>query len=796
MRYIKDLNTLEDMVTSLFVHIERKDVEMPIWVDPIYKEEQLATKTIVVPVKDVRELFINFLINDQRLNYKSMPTEYLNAIFNHKSISAILCMRGWVNGFLACNVIEARGIEYYEIIMDLTDIGLDYVDAIIKVIFQYVNMLKLRGPLEWIHEETKLINALEFQYKDNEPPLNYVTMLTPQMIRYNLNDVLIAKHLIEEWKPDLITELLSYFKPDNMRVTVISKTFQGQTNAEDKYYGTPFAVSKIPMETINFWLEDDICEALIMPSKNKYVASNFALVPIEIHKEPEIPKIFYNSSILRCWLKIDTEFRLPKAYVSVDFFSPIVAVDPFNCNIMDIFMRLFNEDFSKHIYNASRAKLHLKLKSSIHGFNFVLYGFNQMINKLLKRIIERLLTFTIDSQRLEIIKEEKIRKLKNIETENPYRSATRYSSMILSETSWSPRELLKSIGGIGVDSVRDFMNNFWSHLYIESLMYGNLDRRMAVILINLLEKPFLNLKGFRPLLSRELIRSREVEMGDGENKLYERTTKFHSCSGVQVNLQCGIQNINNNVVVSLFNQIIEESCYNILRTQEQLGYVVTSIIRKSNGVLYFCIIVQSDYNPIFVHTRIEHYLSSVESLLNNLTDEEFLKHKESLATKLLEKPKGMFEQAIIYSSDIIDQCYIFKAVEFEVKILTSITKADIIEFYQQKINLSGPKRRMLSVYIRSTLNPKPDECSTLSSSDINLFITSKIQKIDDINEFKKSHRLYPAPGKLIARYKKVNVLIFEWFHTNCIVTTVCLYFEDYAPLSKVEHLLMTRLARI
>lgn len=43
-------------------------------------------------------------------------------------------------------------------------------------------MLKLRGPQEWFHEETKLINSLEFQYKDNEPPLNYVTMLTPQMI--------------------------------------------------------------------------------------------------------------------------------------------------------------------------------------------------------------------------------------------------------------------------------------------------------------------------------------------------------------------------------------------------------------------------------------------------------------------------------------------------------------------------------------------------------------------------------------------------------------------------------------
>lgn len=70
------MNTLEDMVSSLFVNIERKDVEMPIWVDPIYKEEQLATKTIVVPVKDVRELYIDFLINDQQPNYKSMVNTF------------------------------------------------------------------------------------------------------------------------------------------------------------------------------------------------------------------------------------------------------------------------------------------------------------------------------------------------------------------------------------------------------------------------------------------------------------------------------------------------------------------------------------------------------------------------------------------------------------------------------------------------------------------------------------------------------------------------------------------------
>lgn len=60
----------------------------------------------------------------------------MDAIFSHTNISAILCMRGWTNGFLATRVFEARGIEYYTIIMELTEMGLDYVDAIIKVIFQ------------------------------------------------------------------------------------------------------------------------------------------------------------------------------------------------------------------------------------------------------------------------------------------------------------------------------------------------------------------------------------------------------------------------------------------------------------------------------------------------------------------------------------------------------------------------------------------------------------------------------------------------------------------------------------
>lgn len=34
------------------------------------------------------------------------------------------------------------------------------------------------------------------------------------------------------------------------RVTVVSKVFQNKTDTADKYYGTPYTISKIPIETL------------------------------------------------------------------------------------------------------------------------------------------------------------------------------------------------------------------------------------------------------------------------------------------------------------------------------------------------------------------------------------------------------------------------------------------------------------------------------------------------------------------------------------------------------------------
>lgn len=53
----------------------------------------------------------------------------------------------------------------------------------------------------------------------------------------------------------------------------------------------------------------------------------------------------------------------------------------------------------------------------------------------------------------------------------------------------------------------------------------------------------------------------------GEEALYETTSDHHSSSCVYIHLQCGVQSTLNNMIISLFNEIIKESCFNTLRTQ-------------------------------------------------------------------------------------------------------------------------------------------------------------------------------------------------------------------------------------
>ena len=96
------------------------------------------------------------------------------------------------------------------------------------------------------------------------------------------------------------------------------------------------------------------------------------------------------------------------------------------------------------------------------------------------------------------------------------------------------------------------------------------------------------------------------------NYVYLKKNVIHKTAGIEVYYQCGPQNSHDNALVELFCQVINEASFNVLRTQEQLGYIVASGVRNFGGAQGVRIVIQSDKSPNFLDERIENFIKLTE----------------------------------------------------------------------------------------------------------------------------------------------------------------------------------------
>ena len=222
-----------------------------------------------------------------------------------------------------------------------------------------------------------------------------------------------------------------------------------------------------------------------------------------------------------------------------------------------------------------------------------------------------------------------------------------------------------------MEAVTDFIPRLLSTLHVECLVFGNCTPEQARTLFSGVVTKLRSDCSSRPLLPSQLYKDREVELRDRWS-VYTTTNTVHRSSCIENYYQCGMQDTRQNMLLELVSQIINESCYNQLRTKEQLGYIVFSGVRRSNGAQGLRVIVQSDRHPEYLDERIESYLGGAVSTLEEMEAEEFSQHVEALAHKRLEKPKKLGVRNGRYWSEILSQHFNFNRDQIEV--INSIVK--------------------------------------------------------------------------------------------------------------------------
>ncbi|XP_065350636.1 insulin-degrading enzyme-like [Cloeon dipterum] len=738
------LDELQDTAVNLFGTIENKKVALPKWPGNPFGQEQLQKKGLAVPIKDWRSLSVIFPIPDMKQHYKAGPNRYLSRLIGHESSGSLLSAlkkRGWSSHLNAGCRSVARDISFFAVNVDLTEKGLENVDNIVDLIFQYINLLRQEDPKEWIFKEYVEITNMSFLFKDKESPRDYVVDLVEDLLNYPIDDVLTVGYLLSEWKPDLINQVMEKLTPDNCRIRIVSKEFESIADQTEKWYGTKYKIEDIPSELIEKWKNAKPIEELKLPKKNEFIPSSFDILPND-DNPPKYPAIIHETQFVRVWHKKDDEFLLPKSNLIIGLTSPFAYVDPLRVHFTAIYLYLVDDALTEYSYDASLASLQFGVVSSEYGLMVLIAGFNDKLDILLTKVLDTLINLEVDEKRYEIFKESYERNLKNFAAEQPYTHAGHYLGACLVEKRWLYTELLEATKYLSFDGLNKFIKDeFFSMMHIECLFHGNVNKAEAQKLIKLIESKLP--KNVMPLFPQHLLLYRDMKLEDGSNYVYEVTNETHKTSCVDVLLQCPPKCTESNILLELFVQIASEPCYNELRTKEQLGYIVELTLSYNGTGQGVRILVQSDKHPIYVDHKIEEFLLNMKSLLEKMSDEEFERHKEALAVLWLEKPKKMIQLTDLFCVEISNQTYCFDRDNIEVDFLKSITKDDVIKFYNDHIHAEGAKRRKLAVHVLSTAEGGAGSAGADVDEFEPLSIVSKPTRIDDICSFKSGLSTFP-----------------------------------------------------
>lgn len=758
----ESLDELTDMIVPLVSEVENKNLPYPEWKTHPYGPNELQTMCYVVPVKDIRNLGVNWSIPDLHDYYKTNPGHYLGHLIGHEGKGSLLSelkSRGWVNTLVGGQQSGARGFMFFIVNVDLTEEGLEHVDDILTLIYQYMHMLRKEGAKTWIFKECQDLSAMQFRFKDKEKPRAYTSSLSGVLHDFPLEEVLCAHYLQTEYKPELIDMVLDKLTPENMRVSVIAKKFEGQVSHKEEWYGTEYKLEKIPQEKLKGWANCGLHDNLSLPEINEFIPTDFELVPRE-QEQSTSPVMIRDTGMTRLWFRQDDKFLLPKSFVNFEITSPLVYIDPLHANLATMLTSLFRDSLNEYAYAAEIAGLKYNLSSTAYGINLSAKGYSDKLDVLLKKVIEKLVSFKVDPKRYEILKELYGRGLRNFHAEQPHQHAVYFTSVLMSELLWTQEELLDALDEVTYEKVTAFLPQLLSKLYIEGLVYGNVTKQKALDMVTGVENILKEHAGTKELLPSQKRRLRELQLPNGCYYLYEKSNKVHKSSSIEIYYQCGLQATQSNMLLELFVQIISEPCFNILRTKEQLGYIVFSGIRRSSGVQGLRVIVQSDRTPDYVEGRIEAFLHSMEEALEKMNEEEFQKHITALSVKRLEKPKKLGTQCAQYWSEIVSQQYNFDRDDIEVNFLKSVSKEDLIKFYKDTISHDAPKRHKLSVHIVSAAPTDTTKQETVDTPEI---LDSPIELptpviVHDVSSFKRDLALYPLAKPYIDLQKAVSKL--------------------------------------
>jgi nardilysin len=687
----ESIETLEKWVIELFSQIKpsvpnnqlqrsiKSDISLPFANNPYFNRLFL-----VEPINEIDQLMISWSLPPVVSLYRTSPLEYLGSIVGHEGKGSLISYLRKQN--LALELLagcESSGFHnnrfssIFQISIKLTELGHKNIDKVVAYVFEYLNVLQTIGPQEWFFEEVQNIELNKFNWQEVESAVNYVKRLAINSIYYPIEHVLCGNKLYFDYDKSLIQKFLNLLTPNNANFVhlcnSILKTDDKEVRSEE-WMGTRFKICEVPSNWLTPKSNVTQSNRFHFPNPNPYIATDFSIKEISFENETLYPSKVSDKSRLKLWYKFDDKFKYPKAIIKLHLISPYFRDSVQSAVMVDLFIDILAQNLSEEVFDAVLAGLEYSVTKSSAGIVVSVNGFNHKLNNLLLTILNKMINFEVEDEIFNDVKNNLSKTYHNIFIDpNNLNKILRLS--ILCEVYHSPIDKRHIIHTIDKQMLIEFVNRFFSNFYIESLIQGNFTKQESIdLMLDIESKTKLNSQT-ESLLEPKLCAT-EIPIGNdccrvaslcGTNK-NSAITNYYQISPGTIELHC---------FLTLLSSIMEEPCFDILRTKEGLGYYVSCTDYDTFGISGFGVSVSSsgdDYDCSFIDERIENFLTRMVEILSKMKDNTFEDHKTSVI-KLKKTPDLQLNEEVSRNwTEIVSFSYCFDRLAKEIKCLERVCR--------------------------------------------------------------------------------------------------------------------------
>lgn len=662
---------------------------------PLYTAAQLATQINIVPVKAMKKLVLTFPMENDAQRYLNKPEALIAHMLGYEgtgSIYALLKHEGWVNTLDAGGGIKGSNYKDFNISINLTDLGMEKVDEIITMIFQYIGLLRDQGIQAWRYNEKQAIYQQALDSAEDSEPLDLASHLSMNMQHYPEQHYLIGDYMMQQFEPEQILQLLTKFTPDNMRLTLVGQELE--TDKQANWYGTPYKIMPISESRLAQWRTQKTTEErLKLPPRNPFVQETLVTRPIT--HEASQPKLIANKQGISLWYGQNQQFSVPKGHIYIAMDSPVIANSTSQRAASKLFVEMIYDELIETTFQAEMGGIGYELFGHSRGLSLHLGGFTGRQAYLIELLYDSILAPKLKRERFSEIKHQMLRNLHNKEQVAPLTKLFNTLSCLVQPSNIPIEQQIKLITQVSHDKLVAFSDSWHSRLNLEVLMYGNYLRNEALSLSDQLQ--YLLFNDSQPFDSQ----GSEIIGIEGLGTCQYEVSTPHADSALAVYYQSTSSSAYFKALYALINHLMSATFFNELRTNQQLGYQVGTGYMPLNsypGMLFY---VQSNVaSPVALLEAVDEFIHNFPMIMMGLNDDQWQQAKISLVQQILQKDTSLQATSKRYWVSIGHQDYQFQQRQMIVDAILAMEKTEVLKHIIN--NLRGNKADRLILHTRGT----------------------------------------------------------------------------------------------